>query len=354
MAVVSVRTRRVSVAGREFEVRGVSDADPYFLGLETSFEQEFERVCEDFIEPDFRCIDLGANIGLKAIAMALSARNGGVLAVEGAPRVAAALEDNVRRAGLRHISCLNAAAGREDGQVRFDDHSAWGRVAESGPEVPMYTIGSIAKNAGFAQVDFIKIDTEGYEFEILRGAIEQIASWNSIVFMEFNSWTLLDSGFNPLRFSEWLFDKFQFVGRIHPHLTSNYVEQLPSNGARTFVHDNITRHAAVQDILLTTAPERLAAGLSRHARPRTYAPEQRGSSEDVVEAGDTETSGPVDAEAAVAAVSIMRRNLATTRAHLAQARADLEAMRGSTSWRATAPLRALSGALRRPFKGTSA
>ncbi len=106
-------------------------------------------------------------------------------------KVAASVES-----GTHRVHCLNYAVGPTDGTVKFNktNASAVGGVlapvkglAERVPsgdhliqtqfEVEMISIDTLCKKHAIRSVDILKIDTEGYDLEVLKGASAQIASF---------------------------------------------------------------------------------------------------------------------------------------------------------------------------------
>jgi FkbM family methyltransferase len=91
------------------------------------------------------------------------------------------------------VHCLTAAVGNKDGKVKFlkTKESAVGGIlppakglAERVPtgdhliaeefEVDLITVTSLVKKFNLTSIDLLKIDTEGYDLEVLKGAIEVI------------------------------------------------------------------------------------------------------------------------------------------------------------------------------------
>jgi hypothetical protein len=65
------------------------------------------------------------------------------------------------------------------------------------------------------KVDFIKIDTEGHEFSILRAGYEIIRQLDPWIYLEFNALLLSTYGnINPKDFLCWIFDHFHYVFQI--------------------------------------------------------------------------------------------------------------------------------------------
>ena len=119
--------------------------------------------------------DIGANIGAYTL-IASECAGARVVSVEPHPRTFALLEENVRRNTRNNVQCLNLALSNRDGYVSLSDlpESAINRVlndddvAEKHLHVPCRRLDGVCRELGL-HPDFIKIDVEGYEKEVIEG-----------------------------------------------------------------------------------------------------------------------------------------------------------------------------------------
>jgi len=178
--------------------------------------------------PQDNVIDVGANIGVTAVLSGLLVNPGRVIAIEPVPETFGHLQDNVNRSGLPNVDCVMAAAAAEKGEVTLVAHTGWNCTAFVGFEgssdryesyeeyaVQALTLDSIVADQDLHDINFIKIDVEGYELDVLRGAEMTLADSRPIVFLEVNHYCL-----NVLRrtsivdFIEDILDRFPFVFAI--------------------------------------------------------------------------------------------------------------------------------------------
>jgi FkbM family methyltransferase len=123
-------------------------------------------------------IDVGANIGLMSLAVALRNPGIAIVCVEPNVRAVALLRESVaaNRLGDR-ITVLDAAAGIADGMVGFaEDASTTGHITADGalctPSVDIVRLIEAAAQSGRC---LVKIDVEGYE-TVLLTALPRVAS----------------------------------------------------------------------------------------------------------------------------------------------------------------------------------
>jgi len=119
-------------------------------------------------------LDIGANIGSFALPVAARARR--VVAIEAHPGLAEILRENVKANTLGNVEVIASAAGAAKGFVSFpviplDGELNYGNIGvgmgmDHLVSVPVVTIDAVAPK----DTKFIKIDVEGYEVEVMKGA----------------------------------------------------------------------------------------------------------------------------------------------------------------------------------------
>jgi len=146
-------------------------------------------------------IDIGANIGSFTIRLAHILKEAGatyqILSVEPNPEIYKQLVHNLslNTSISDHVYCLERASGDSNISVEFDlstSNSGNSKVIirkehmtnESSMIVPQITIDSLCQDLKLQSIECIKIDVEGYEPFVIDGAMQSIARFNPILYIE--------------------------------------------------------------------------------------------------------------------------------------------------------------------------
>jgi len=158
-------------------------------------DRTVDDVCQ-MLMPGDTVLDIGANIGIHSIPYAERVGiTGTVLSFEACVDNYACLLVNSRN--YRNIIPIQQAVGDETGviQMSFDQNNPGASHISTG------MIGDFAAkitkidNWSFKKCDFIKIDVEGYEPYVIRGAAETIKHHKPKLIIELNDGTLSRFGF---------------------------------------------------------------------------------------------------------------------------------------------------------------
>jgi FkbM family methyltransferase len=132
-----------------------------------------------------RVIDVGANIG-DSIAAFMGDGDGVFLAVEPTPKFRTLLEANWGRdPRVQIVAAMCSSSDRVVG-VSIGEHKGTAVLRESpqGTEVPVCTIDRLVRERGFSPVDVIKIDTDGFDFDVIEGARDTLCTDRPAVIFE--------------------------------------------------------------------------------------------------------------------------------------------------------------------------
>ncbi len=153
-------------------------------------EVEFFRQA---VQPGQCVIEVGANIGAHTVFLAQQVGpKGVVLAFEPQRIVFQTLCANMALNNIPNVVCFQQAAGSQHGFIKvppldYTRENNFGGLAlgdfEHGEPVPVFPLDAIS----LPQCHFIKIDVEGMEEDVLRGAVAMIQRHKPILYVE-NDW----------------------------------------------------------------------------------------------------------------------------------------------------------------------
>lgn len=163
----------------------------------------------------FHVLDIGANIGLISLTMAKICKDGCVYAFEPDTVNFNRLKENVSRNKFNNLKLFNIALGDIQGSSKLyrmePSNPGMNRIMQETPgeEIPhelvnIETLDSLYKKGIFSRVDFIKIDTEGFELKILEGGRELIRKFRPVMFIEFIDANLKAQGSSALSLMVYL------------------------------------------------------------------------------------------------------------------------------------------------------
>lgn len=153
-------------------------------------------------------VDVGANIGAFSLYEALIRGARKIIAFEPSPAVFPRLARNLEINRVLSTTAINAAVGCEAKVLRFSEGrmSINGKVTDEGPIVVRCTTLD-AELSDVQKIEILKVDTEGYELEVLAGAPQTLKKTERIVLeLHFaDEKAQLDSVLHPLG--------FEFIGQ---------------------------------------------------------------------------------------------------------------------------------------------
>jgi len=153
-------------------VKGSSD-NGCWLG---SFEHDKQRLMSSMLHPGDTMFDVGANVGYYTLLGSHRVgTTGHVVAFEPLPANVRFLQRHVRLNRVQNVSLQAVAVSDHDGRARFAPHAsnAMGKLSDAGSvEVATVSLDSIAKAGRFPDPNLLKIDVEGAELGVLRGAAQ--------------------------------------------------------------------------------------------------------------------------------------------------------------------------------------
>jgi FkbM family methyltransferase len=159
------------------------------------FEQAELAAAREHARPGSTAIDVGANVGVFTVALALAVgRAGRVLAFEPFPENVRRLEENVRLNGLDNVDVGAKAVGDTRGELELwlgadpafhsTSEVAEGRGSGASLRVVATTLDDAWEAAGRPPVSFVKIDIEGGEEAVVMGARDLLREERPVLLVE--------------------------------------------------------------------------------------------------------------------------------------------------------------------------
>jgi FkbM family methyltransferase len=175
------------------------------------FERTEMQLVARLLKPNMNVIDAGANIGIYSLLAAKSIGDDGrIWAFEPSQTTYNLFLDNLALNQVKTVSAQRMALSDAQGQLTLRSENGFGDLYRhldySGKAAPgdlietvdVHTLDDFAASNNIDQIDFLKIDVEGGEYCLLKGAHHLLArSPNVIVMVEIEEDWCLRNGFKP-------------------------------------------------------------------------------------------------------------------------------------------------------------
>ena len=168
---------------------GESMCHDYFYNGKLVYELFTVEFLNEFLRLEDVCLDVGANLGYLTRLMANQVgRKGAVYAYEPNPTAFRLLQANTHDLPQAHIHQLAVSDIRGTAPFSVTANgttSSLGQRDEAKRTInaPVNTLDSLT--ARLPRVDFLKIDVEGFEFQVMRGGLEMIQQHKPLIYFEF-------------------------------------------------------------------------------------------------------------------------------------------------------------------------
>lgn len=170
------------------------------------YEPETAMVIASFLPHQGKLLDIGGNIGAIAVPLAKSRPDIHIVSIEASSRIYKYLCHNIESNQLANVKALNYAVYHEAGKW-LDFYSpkekyGKGSLASvfSDDPVPVWTVtvDGLVEEFMFESVHAIKVDVEGFEFFVFRGAEKTLSGPNApAIIFEFVDWAERHAGLQP-------------------------------------------------------------------------------------------------------------------------------------------------------------
>lgn len=144
------------------------------------------------MEPDWVVLDVGANVGALALVVAGFVPQGRIHAFEPAPQNFAYLERNIAVNDVENVDAHQIALSDAAGEVvmSFDpDFGAGAHVSTRVAEGEQAVVRAVRLDdwaSDLSRLDLVKLDVEGHELPVLRGAVRTLERFRPHLLVELN------------------------------------------------------------------------------------------------------------------------------------------------------------------------
>lgn len=200
------------VDGQEMYVKADNSHIAKSLIIMGAWEPEETEVFLSLLQPHMTFLDVGAHVGYYTLLAAK--RVAQVYAFEPDPESLALLLRSVQANGHTNVGCFQKAVADKVGRARFHiDSEAWGNSLSPknvNHPVRLLDVETVSLDHLYASgalgehIHLVKIDVQGAEEAVLRGAATILATCRPIVLMEVEPKRLRNMGTDPYRLLERL------------------------------------------------------------------------------------------------------------------------------------------------------
>lgn len=169
------------------------------------------RLLDRELESDMTFVDVGANFGELTVFAAKRLAGGRVLAIEPEDRAFDRLRENVELNHLLNVEVLNVGLGDRVGTRQLfgpeEGRGGWNEGAYTSlprPDrsrfvqtFPVLRLDDVLDERDFRSVDVVKVDVEGSELDVLRGAEHCLRRDGPLLVVEWNLPGMATAGYGP-------------------------------------------------------------------------------------------------------------------------------------------------------------
>ena len=180
----------------EVDSREYIQAMIYLFG---NFEPPTIKFLEKYIKKGDLIFDIGANVGYHTLIFSeLTGENGSVFAFEPEPDNYKTLKKNVDLNSLKNVICINKALSDREETLNFYVSKSFNKGThflvynpiqhlKDPIKIDVIPLSNFIKENNIKCIDFIKIDVEGAEFEVIKGMEKSLIHFKPTLLVEINN-----------------------------------------------------------------------------------------------------------------------------------------------------------------------
>jgi len=165
-----------------------------------------------FIQPGDLVLDIGTNVGYFALRCAMKAKRGFVYGFEPSEISFNKCQANLGLNNLSNLVVEQLALGEMEGTAylhtetennRGMNRISTDRISED-EQIKVRSMDQFVKENNISKVNFIKLDVEGYEMQVLKGGEQTISAFRPKLFLEVDDTLLGRFGVSSTSIFHWL------------------------------------------------------------------------------------------------------------------------------------------------------
>jgi FkbM family methyltransferase len=206
------KIKRINGIKYKLDLRQVIDSSLYFSN---TYEESAEHLIDSIISLGMYAIDIGANFGYHTFRMAkLVGPEGKVLAIEPTSwaynklMINSELNPEIRNIIFLKIALDEKDLGRRHTEI-VSSYQTNGKEEKSKEEFDIRKLDTVIFENNFPRIDFIKLDVDGYEAKVLRGARKTVLIFRPIILLEITPSALEDNHDSYLDIIQF-FEKYNY------------------------------------------------------------------------------------------------------------------------------------------------
>lgn len=172
----------------------LNELSPYVFAEQRDWFEDETDFVRRYLRPGMNALDIGAGYGAYTLLAAQRVgKTGHVWAVEPSEKTCVFLQNSIDANSLRNITILRHGMSRTSGEAYFrmytestancivqDEDSA-----STARTIPVKSLDDLCRDTAWSRIDFLKIDAEGMELEILGGGRDFFRTHSPLVMFEF-------------------------------------------------------------------------------------------------------------------------------------------------------------------------
>lgn len=189
---------------------------PAYMNLHCQYDRALPRIAKEInlIDGFLKVIDIGANIG-DSVSLITDECSGEFMCIEGVDKYFNLLVNNVKNIKNASVTAINCFCGASSATENscflsiYDGTAKISRKRTTGAKISRKKIKTldwlINNNQKFINSNLLKIDTDGFEVEVLSGAKAFIQKSKPVIFSEFNPIIYKEFGYDQLSIFKLLY-----------------------------------------------------------------------------------------------------------------------------------------------------